>query len=155
MFLHSVIVGFLCPSENAMRRHKSLRTRIEERMARKRKDSVFLTREFGDLGGERQVLRALSDLVHDKKLVRLGYGVYGRAITSRLSGEPLLYSPGGFRSASREALTKLGVKWEPTEAERAYNEGRSTQIPFNPVLHVKGRFARRLHDGNRELLVVR
>lgn len=138
-----------------MRRHKSLRTRIEERIARKRKDSVFLTREFGDLGGERQVLRALSDLVHDKKLVRLGYGVYGRAITSRLSGEALLYHPTGLRGAAREALDKLGVAWEPTDAERAYNERRSTQVPVNPVLKVKGRFSRRLHDGNRELVLVR
>jgi hypothetical protein len=138
-----------------MPRRKTLREKIEERIARKKGDSVFLTREFADLGGEDQVLRALRGLVRGKQLVRLGYGVYGRAIVSRLSGEPLLYSPGGFRSASREALTKLGVKWEPTESERAYNEGRSTQIPFNPVLRVKGRFSRRLHDGDRELVIVR
>jgi len=25
-------------------------------------------------------------------------------------------------------MTKLGVTWEPSEAERDYNEGRSTQI---------------------------
>jgi hypothetical protein len=29
--------------------------------------------------------------------------------------------------------------WEPTTAERAYNEGRSTQVPVNPVVCVKGR----------------
>jgi hypothetical protein len=138
-----------------MPRRRTLRQKIEARIARKKDDSVFLTREFADLGGEDQVLRALRDLVRDGKLVRLGYGVYGRAIVSRLSGESLLYSPGGFRSASREALTKLGVKWEPTESERAYNEGRSTQIPFNPVLRVKGRFSRRLRDKDLELVLVR
>ncbi|MGA7711357.1 MAG: DUF6088 family protein [Rhizomicrobium sp.] len=138
-----------------MHRRKTLRAKIEDRIAKKKDDSVFLTREFAGLGGETQVLRALRDLVRDGKLVRLGYGVYGRAIISRLSGEPLLYSPGGFRSASREALTKLGVKWEPTESERAYNEGRSTQIPFNPVLRVKGRFSRRLRDKDLELVLVR
>ena len=138
-----------------MRKRKTLRARIEARIARKKGDSVFLTREFSDLGGERQVLRALSGLVRDGKLVRLGYGVYGRAIISRLTGEPLLYSPGGFRGASREALTKLGVEWEPTESERAYNEGRSTQIPFNAVVRVKGRFSRHLRDDNRELVIVR
>ncbi len=138
-----------------MPRRRTLREKIDARIARKKDDSVFLTREFADLGGEDQVLRALRGLVHDGKLVRLGYGVYGRAIVSRLSGEALLYSPGGFRSASREALTKLGVKWEPTESERAYNEGRSTQIPFNPVLRVKGRFSRRLRDKDLELVLVR
>ncbi|MDR3484339.1 MAG: conjugal transfer protein [Bradyrhizobium sp.] len=116
---------------------------------------MFLTREFAGLGGEDQVLRALRGLLRDGKLVRLGYGVYGRAIVSRLSGEALLYSTGGFRGASREALTKLGVKWEPTESEQAYNEGRSTQIPFNPVLRVKGRFSRRLTDKDLELEIVR
>lgn len=138
-----------------MPRRRTLREKIEARIERKKDDSVFLTREFAGLGGEDQVLRALRGLVRDGKLVRLGYGVYGRAIVSRLSGEALLYSPGGFRSASREALTKLGVKWEPTESERAYNEGRSTQIPFNPVLRVKGRFSRRLRDKDLELVVVR
>jgi hypothetical protein len=138
-----------------MRRRKTLRARIEERIARKTDDSVFLTREFTDLGGEDQVLRALRSLVRDKHLVRLGYGVYARAIVSRLSGEPLLFTPTGLRGAAREALTKLGVQWEPTESERAYNEGRSTQIPVNPVLRVKGRFSRRLRDGNTELVLER
>jgi hypothetical protein len=114
-----------------------------------------VTREFADLGGEDQVLRALRGLVRDGRLVRLGYGVYGRAIVSRLSGEPMLYSSNGFAGAVRQVLTKLGVKWEPTEAELAYNEGRSTQIPVNPVVRIKGRFSRRLRDGNQELMLER
>jgi Family of unknown function (DUF6088) len=138
-----------------MRKPKTLRERIEARVARKAGDTVFLPREFADLGGKTQVSRALRGLVHDGRLVRLGYGVYARAIISRLSGEPLLLSPTGLRGAAREALTKLGVSWEPTEAERAYNEGRSTQIPVNPVLRVKGRFSRRLKDKDRELVIVR
>ena len=138
-----------------MRQQKTLRERIEGRIARRQGEDVFLPREFADLGGEDQVLRALRDLVREKRLVRLGYGVYGRAVVSRLSGEPLLYSANGFLGAARQALTKLGVTWEPTEAERAYNEGRSTQVPVNPVVRVKGRFSRRLRDGNLELVLER
>ena len=138
-----------------MRQRKTLREKIEARIARKRRDDVFLPREFRDLGGEDQVLRVLRGLVREKRLVRLGYGVYGRAVISRLSGEPILYSPNGFLGAARQALTKLGVTWEPTEAERAYNEGRSTQVPLNPVVRVKGRFSRRLRDGNLELVFER
>jgi hypothetical protein len=138
-----------------MRKQKTLRERIEGRIGRRQGDDVFLTREFADLGGEDQVLRALRGLVREKRLVRLGYGVYGRAVVSRLSGEPLLYSASGFLGAARQALTKLGVNWEPTEAERAYNERRSTQVPVNPVVRVKGRFSRRLRDGNLELLIER
>ena len=138
-----------------MPRRKTLREKIESRIARKRGDSVFLTREFTGLADEDQVLRALRGLVRDGRLVRLGYGVYGRAVPSRLSGQPMLYSPNGFIGAARQALDKLGVAWEPTEAERAYNEGRSTQVPVNPVVRVKGRFRRHLRYGNAELILER
>ena len=138
-----------------MPRRTTLRDKIEERIARRPGEAVFLTREFSRLGGEDQVLRALRGLVRDGRLVRLGYGVYGRAIKSRLSGEPLLHRPDGFIGAAREALDKLGVAWEPTEAERAYNEGRSTQVPVNPVVRVKGRFRRQLRYGKSELVLER
>lgn len=42
-----------------MPRSDSLQAKIEQRIA-ERSEDVFLTREFADLGGERQVLRALS-----------------------------------------------------------------------------------------------
>jgi len=138
-----------------MRQRKTLREKIEARIARNTQDDVFLPREFADLGGEDQVLRVLRALVREGRLVRLGYGVYGRAVRSSLSGEPILYTTNGFAGAARRALNKLGVKWEPTEAERAYNEGRSTQIPVNPVVRVKGRFARQLRYGNTELVLER
>lgn len=144
--------GF-CKVGIGMNRQKTLRERIEGRIARRRGEDVFLTREFADLGGEDQVLRALRVLVREMRLVRLGYGVYGRAIVSRLSGKALLYSQNGFLGAAKQALTKLGVEWEPTEAEQAYNERRSTQVPVNPVVRVKGRFSRRLRDGNLELML--
>src|SRR5882672_673610 len=92
-----------------MRKRKTLRERIEERIARKKGEDVFLPREFTDLGDYDQVRRALRSLVRDKRLVRLGYGVYARAIVSRLSGEALLFHPTGLRGAAREALDKLGV----------------------------------------------
>jgi hypothetical protein len=138
-----------------MPRRMTLRERIEARIARKTGDDVFLTREFCRLGGEDQVVRALRGLVRDGRLVHLGYGVYGRAIPSRLSGRPMLYSANGFIGAARQALDKLGVQWEPTESEQAYNEGRSTQVPVNPVVKVKGRFRRRLRYGKSELVLER
>jgi hypothetical protein len=137
-----------------MPRSQTLQQKIVDRIAQ-RTENVFLPREFKDLGGEDQVLRALRTLVRDGKLVRLGYGVYGRTFISSLSGNPILYNPSGFLGAARDALTKLGVKWEPTEAEKAYNEGRSTQIPVNPCVRIKGRCSRRLRYGNRELMIVR
>jgi hypothetical protein len=151
-FLLILPVGFL--QEAGMAHPKTLREKIDNRIARK-PDVVFLTREFSDLGGEDQVLRALRQLVREGRLVRLGYGVYGRAVVSRISGKPMLYSPDGFIGAARQALDKLGVQWEPTESERAYNEGRSTQVPVNPVVRVKSRFRRHLRYGDSELVLAR
>jgi len=87
--------------------------------------------------------------------VRLGYGVYGRAEISRLSGEPMLAARDGFIGAARQALDKLGVKLESTEFQRAYNEGRSTQMPVNPAVRVKGRFVRRRRYQDTELRLER
>jgi hypothetical protein len=137
-----------------MSRRGSLRGKMEARIA-ERRDDVVLPREFRDLGGEDQVLRALRGLVREGKLVRLGYGVYGLAEISRLSGRPMLAVKGGFIAAARQALDKLGVSWEQTEFQRAYNEGRSTQVPVNPAVRVKSRFARRLRYQDTELLLER
>ncbi len=98
-----------------MPRKQTLRQKIEQWIARKKGEDVFLTREFKQLGGADQVLRVLRALVEDGYLVRLGYGVYGRAKRSRLSGKPILSSPDGFSGAARQALDKLGVGWEPTK----------------------------------------
>jgi len=138
-----------------MPRPNTLRGKIEARIARRKGEDVFLTREFSDLGGEDQVLRVLRAIVREGQLVRLGYGVYGRAFKSSLTGKPVLRSTDGFIGAARQALDKLGVKWDLTEAQRAYKEGRSTQIPINPVVRVKGRFSRHLRYGNWELTLER
>lgn len=131
-----------------MAARKTPRERVEARVARKG-DTVFLPHEFADLGGQDQVLRAMRELVQEGHLIRLGYGVYGRAERSELSGQPVFATPDGFVGAARASLTKLGVAWGSTELERACNEGRSTQVPVNAVVRVKGRCTKRLgYRGN-------
>lgn len=133
-----------------MRRQQTLRQKVEERIATKR-DNAFLTREFSDLADERQVLRALRELTDAGKLIRLGYGVYGRAEISPITHQPML-SGDGFGPVARQVLDKLNVSWEPTSAERAYNEGRSTQVPMTPRVRLRnGRFSRKLRYKNMEL----
>ena len=133
-----------------MRRKPTLRERIETRMA-ERPDDVFLTREFSDLAGERQVLRALRDLTEAGQLIRLGYGVYGRAELSSITQKPMLAGE-GFGPVARQVLDKLNISWEPTTAERAYNEGRSTQVPMTPRVRLRSsRFSRKLRYNTMEL----
>lgn len=134
---------------------ESLRERITAQIGRS-SDQVFLTREFRRLGCERHVHRALRQLVEEGRLIRLGYGVYGRAEISRLTGKPMLAAAGGFVDAARQTLDKLGVPWEPTELQEAYNEGRSTQVPVNPVVRVvNSRVTRRIRHQDHELIMER
>ena len=137
-----------------MRRQRTLRERVAERIA-ERRDDAFLTREFRDLAGERQVLRALRELTDEGKLIRLGYGVYGRAELSPLTNQPMLAGD-GFGTVSRQVLDKLKVRWEPTTAENDYNEGRSTQVPMMPRVRLRGgRFSRKLRYKTMELTLAR
>jgi hypothetical protein len=137
-----------------MRRRQTLRERVESRIA-ERRDDAFLTREFRDLADERQVQRALRELTDAGKLIRLGYGVYGRAEVSPITHQPML-SGDGFGPVARQVLDKLNVRWEPTSAERAYNEGRSTQVPMTPRVRVRGsRFSRKLRYKTMELSIER
>jgi len=138
-----------------MQQPKTLKQKIQNRVARTKKTDVFLPRDFADLSGEDQVLRALRSLVRDGALMRLGYGVYARAMRSRISGRLMVSSSNGFHSAALQALNKLGIPWEPSDSTKAYNEGRSTQLPVNPTVKVNARFSRRLSDGRTELRVER
>ena len=133
-----------------MPRRQTLREKIWTRIARRR-DDVFLPREFRDLGGEDQVLRALRRLVREGRLVRLGYGVYARTELSPITQKPMLAGD-GFGAVVRRALDKLKVRWEPTAAERDYNEGRSPQVPMTPCVRLCGsRFSRKLCYKTMEL----
>jgi hypothetical protein len=137
-----------------MRGGGTLREKVEARIA-ERRDDAFLTREFTDLAGERQVLRALRELTDEGKLIRLGYGVYGRAEISSLTQEPMLAGD-GFSAVSRQVLDKLNVAWEPSTAERDYNAGHSTQVPMTPRVRLRrGRFRRKLQYKAMELSIER
>lgn len=104
--------------------------------------NVVLRADIADLSGRRQISYALKALIKAKRIVRLGYGIYGKAYQS--SYIDLTVLKGGFAAATREALTRLHVPWEPGSAEQEYNIGQSTQIPMSNTVKIKSRFSRRL-----------
>lgn len=124
-----------------MKTNKTLESRILGRIVRK-KDSVFLRKDFLDLGGYDQVGRALKHLADNGKLVRIGYGLYSKARVSSLTGETI--PTASLPTLAKEALERLGVKIMPSQAELAYNEGRSTQIPTGRLITVKSRVNRKI-----------
>ncbi|MFO1061722.1 MAG: DUF6088 family protein [Dongiaceae bacterium] len=123
----------------------TLEDRLWKRIARKRGD-VFLRGDFRDLGGYDQVGRALNRLVRAGRLTRLGYGLYARTRPSLLDGRPAPAK--GLREMAAEALGRIGVKTTPTRLERAYDAGRTTQVPSGRVIGVRRRVRRKLsYDG--------
>ncbi len=121
-------------------RAENLETRVMKRIARKRGD-VFLRADFRDLGGYDQVGRALRRLVRKGQLLKVGYGIYTRAVKSPFSDKPI--PPKGLATLT-EALKRLGVEIAATKLEQDYNTGRTTQVPTGRVVAVRGRIIRKL-----------
>ncbi len=121
-------------------RAENLETRILKRIARKRGD-VFLRTDFKDLGGYDQVGRVLRGLVRKGQLLKLGHGVYSRAVQTPFSDKPI--PPKGLATL-REALGRLGIETAPTRMQRAYNEGRTTQVPTGRVVAVTKQVRRKI-----------
>lgn len=113
--------------------------------------NVVLREDIEDMGSPRQLSRCFKDLVQMGELVKIGYGIYAKAYMSENLNKPVIQ--GGFGQACKEALTKLGVEWEPGSAEQAYNAGLSTQVPVRTVVQLKSRFRGHLTYGNRKLIV--
>ena len=123
-------------------RAENLETRVMKRITRKRGD-VFLRADFRDLGGYDQVGRALRLLVNKGKLLKIGQGIYTRAVKSPFDGAPAPVK--GLRALVKEALGRLGVESAPTTRfEQAYNSGQTTQVPSGRVVAVRKRVRRKI-----------
>lgn len=110
---------------------------------------VILREDFVWLDSDRQVTRALNALIKQGKIAKLGYGIYVRLSYSELTGKN--YLPNGFVAVAREALTRLGIRWDISEAEKSYNSGESQQVPANPATKLLDRFRRTISYRGMEL----
>lgn len=122
-------------------RTSSLSNMIKRTINRK-KSNVIMRKDLEKLGGYDQVGRGLRKLVEKKELIRLGYGVYTKTRTSPLTGHVIPSAP--IDQIGKEVLKKLNKKVSPSPLEKAYNEGRSEQIPTGSLFFVKGRISRKL-----------
>lgn len=134
------------------KRFKKLEDRIAYRIAR-RKGDVVLREDFKDVAGYDQVGRALRNLVKKGKLVRIGYGLYAKATTSPLSGK--IVPRKSLNALAKEALSRLNVEVVPSSYEKAYNEGRTTQVPTGRVIAVKDRVSRDIEFNGQRVIFER
>ena len=134
-------------SSMGKRRRRSATTR--ERLRRSvaaRQGEVVLRRDLRTLGSASQVSRGLRQLVEDGKLVRIGMGVYAKATPSRLSGQPAPRQT--LEVLAAETLDRLGIAWQQAKAQRLYNAGLTTQVPWRTTFDTSPRrITRRLQVG--------
>ena len=119
-----------------MTRLKTLKDKIQYRI-KKSQDNIFLVKDFIDLSGQDQVLRALRKLTAEKLILRLGKGIYSKAKTSSISGKTIPIE--NLRNLAISAMKKLGVVVMPTYAEQAYNNKLTTQVPNGFIIGVNKR----------------
>lgn len=123
---------------------------ITQRVRRSRRN-VFLRADFDAFGSYDAVGRALRQQVQIGRLVQIGYGLYAKAEPSPLTGKPAPIV--GIRTLASEAIRRLGKSVEPSRFDKAYNSGRSTQVPTGRTLTVNARIRRRIgYDGNYVVL---
>ncbi len=56
----------------------------------------------------------------------------------------MTYSPKGFVALVREVLTMLGIRWEISDVEKAYNAGKTQQVPASPATKRLDHFRRKI-----------
>lgn len=88
--------------------------------------------------------------IKDKKLVKVGAGVYAKAYLSKYSSIPLIKN--GVDLTLRAVLKRIGVAFELGSAEKAYNAGETTQVPVRNIVRLKSRCRRRIGYKNSELI---
>lgn len=99
-----------------------------------RGELVFIRREFNKFGRPRSVNWALSQLIVDGVLIRLGVGIYAKTKRSVLTGNIIPAQP--LEVLGPQALEKLGIKVGTSRLTVRYNSGQSTQVPVGLVVNV-------------------
>lgn len=127
----------------------SLEYKAIQRLNRMR-SNIVLRKDFNILdGSQSQITRVLNKLIADKKLVKIGFGIYAKAYLSKFTDIPLI--EGGIDAAFNNALKKLGVSFEPGSAEKEYAAGLTTQIPARKIVRLKSRCRRQISYGKANL----
>lgn len=109
---------------------------LSERI-RKSERLVFLRSDFDAPVSYDAAGRAIKRLVRRGAIVSLARGVYAKARKSSVTGESV--PAGSPERILREAADRMGLKIKESASQRAYNEGRSTQVPTGRRVVVEGK----------------
>lgn len=107
---------------------------IEARVKRSKSGQIFLPSDFKDLGTSAAIRKALSRLVEQKILIRMGQGIYVTAVHDKVFGEVLP----SIEEIATSIAKKEHVKIMLTGQHALNKIGLSTQVPMKMVFLTNG-----------------
>ena len=128
----------------------TIANKIKTRINRSKR-YVFYRADFTDIAGYDQVGRVLKKLVDVGDLLRIGYGLYTKARTNRITGKLMPASPAGADGVILEAIEKLGIDYKFDEFSQRSIDGDSLQIPASFQIITNNRFKRKIVVNNRAI----
>lgn len=128
-----------------MKKTNTLQDKIANRIDTSDRD-FFMRKDFKDIASDSQIGRSLNRLVKEGKIVKIGYGLYAKAVISPLSKR--IVPRKSLQNLAVEFLQILKIEVVPSSYDREYNEGGTTQVPTGRVIGVKERISRKFgYDG--------
>jgi hypothetical protein len=112
----------------------------------------------GDLTSDRsnseqlRLNRALKFFIEVGLILKISHNLYAKAELAKVKDKEykLLREP--FVTVAYEALNKLNIQWMVGESVKAYNSGRSTQVPVVAVVRLNSRFRGTIGTGRQKLI---
>ena len=128
----------------------STKTRIARSLGISRTKTVFLRSDFESFGTSTRVTRALTALIIEGRIIRVGRGIYVKARRSSVTGNPVPVET--IETVAHKALTALGVDAELGSSAKAYVGGLTQDVPMEIAIDVgSSRISRRIAFGGREV----
>lgn len=124
----------------------SVASRIVERLEASGRGSIFIVRDFLDLGSRRAVDESLRRLTAEGTLRRLGQGLYDYPRISTLLGVPV---PPPAEKLAAALARRTGASVLPGVAQAANTLGVSTQVPAKSVFRTNGTKPKRITAGKQ------
>jgi len=112
----------------------SVNSQIEAKIRRAKLGQIFLPSDFKDLGTSTAIRKALSRLVEQKMIVRMGQGIYTKPVQDKVLGEVLP----SIEKIAATLAKKEHVKIMPTGQYALNKIGLSTQVPMKMIFLTNG-----------------